>query len=123
MYSISWYFSDISQVKHSRTKFVSSYAKDFKNLIELYSEKRKATGKKLAVISHESEEQTDFDSHDAENLHETDYDDDEEDPENSSAKKNSSNGKEMSEELEDETDIIQSVDDWDGMLLFIFVCK
>ncbi|KAL1198027.1 ATP-dependent DNA helicase Q-like SIM [Cardamine amara subsp. amara] len=101
-------------VKHSRTKFASSYAKDFQNLIELYSEKRKVTGKKLAAISHESEEQTVFGYLDAETIHETDYDDDEDDPENSLAKKNSSNGKEMSEEyLEDETDTFQSVDDWD----------
>ncbi|KAG7552088.1 DEAD/DEAH box helicase domain [Arabidopsis thaliana x Arabidopsis arenosa] len=101
-------------VKHSRTKFASSYAKDFQNLIDLYSEKKKSTGKKLAVISRESEDQTDFGYHDAQNIHETDYDEDEEDQENSLAKKNSSNGKELSEEyLEDETDIFQSVDDWD----------
>ena len=109
------------QVKHSRTKSAASYAKDFQNLTDLYSGKRKATGKKLAVISLESEGQNDFGYHDAESIHETDNDDDdEEDPENSLAKQNSSNGKEMSEEyLEDETDIFQSVDDWDGMLLFI----
>lgn len=91
-------------------------------MIDLYSGKRKATGKKLAVISQGSEGQSDFGYHDAENIHETDNDDDdEEDPENSVAKQNSSNEKEMSEEyLEDETDIFQSVDDWDGMLLFIF---
>lgn len=107
------------QVKHSRTKFASSYAKDFQNLVDLYSDTRKATGKKLAVISRESEEQSDFGYHDAENIHETDYDDDEENPEDSLAKKNSSNGKKMSEEYpEDETDLFQSVDDWDGMLLF-----
>ncbi|KAL0761992.1 hypothetical protein Bca101_078142 [Brassica carinata] len=102
-------------VKHSRTKSAASYAKDFQNLIDLYSGKRKATGKKLAVISLESEGQNDFGYHDAESIHETDNDDDdEEDPENSLAKQNSSNGKEMSEEyLEDETDIFQSVDDWD----------
>uniref|UniRef100_M4D0F0 ATP-dependent DNA helicase n=1 Tax=Brassica campestris TaxID=3711 RepID=M4D0F0_BRACM len=102
-------------VKHSRTKSAASYAKDFQNLIDLYSGKRKATGKKLAVISQGSEGQSDFGYHDAENIHETDNDDDdEEDPENSVAKQNSSNGKEMSEEyLEDETDIFQSVDDWD----------
>lgn len=80
-------------VKHSRTKFASSYAKDFQNLVDLYSEKKNSTGKKLAVISRESEEQTDFGSHDSENIHETDYDEDEEDQENSLAKKNSSNGK------------------------------
>ncbi|XP_013643924.1 ATP-dependent DNA helicase Q-like SIM isoform X3 [Brassica napus] len=102
-------------VKHSRTKSAASYAKDFQNLTDLYSGKRKATGKKLAVISLESEGQNDFGYHDAESIHETDNDDDdEEDPENSLAKQNSSNGKEMSEEyLEDETDIFQSVDDWD----------
>ncbi|CAF2089323.1 unnamed protein product [Brassica napus] len=103
-------------VKHSRTKSAASYAKDFQNLIDLYSGKRKATGKKLAVISLESEGQNDFGFQDAENIHETDNDDDddEENPENSLAKQNSSNGKEMSEEyLEDETDIFQSVDDWD----------
>ncbi|ESQ32235.1 hypothetical protein EUTSA_v10003644mg [Eutrema salsugineum] len=101
-------------VKHSRTKSSASYAKDFQNLIDFYSEKRKATGKKLAVISRESEEQTDSGYHDAENIHETDSDDDEEDPENSLAKPNSSNGKEMSEDyLEDETNISQRVDDWD----------
>ncbi|WZZ01325.1 hypothetical protein YC2023_073653 [Brassica napus] len=100
-------------VKHSRTKSAASYAKDFQNLIDLYSGKRKATGKKLAVISLESEGQNDFGFQDAENIHETDNDD-EENPENSLAKQNSSNGKEMSEEyLEDETDIFQSVDDWD----------
>lgn len=112
------------QVKHSRTKFASSYAKDFQNLIDLYSGKRKTTGKKLADISGESEKQTDFDNCDAENIYKTDNDDDEEEAENSLAKKNSSRGKEMSEEyLEDETDIFQSVDDWDGMLLFIFVLE
>ncbi|KAL0890770.1 hypothetical protein Bca101_014753 [Brassica carinata] len=101
-------------VKHSRTKSAASYAKDFQNLTDLYSGKRKATGKKLAVISLESEGQNDFGYHDAENIHETDNDDDEEDPENFLAKQNSSNGKERSEEnLEDETDIFQSVDDWD----------
>ncbi|VVB15242.1 unnamed protein product [Arabis nemorensis] len=101
-------------VKHSRTKFASSYAKDFQNLIDLYSEKRKTTGKKLAVISGESEEHSDFDNSNAENIYETDDDGDEEDAENSLAKKNSSRGKEISEEyLEDETDIFQSVDDWD----------
>lgn len=105
------------QVKHSRTKF-ASYAKDFQNLVDLYSDTRKASGKKLAVNSRESEEQTDFSYHDAENIHEPDYDDDEEDPEDSLANKNSSNVKGMSEEyLEDETDILERVDDWDGMLL------
>uniref|UniRef100_A0A1J3EHW5 ATP-dependent DNA helicase n=1 Tax=Noccaea caerulescens TaxID=107243 RepID=A0A1J3EHW5_NOCCA len=100
-------------VKHSRTKS-ASYAKDFQNLVDLYSDTRKASGKKLAVNSRESEEQTDFSYHDAENIHEPDYDDDEEDPEDSLAKKNSSNVKEMSEEyLEDETDILERVDDWD----------
>uniref|UniRef100_A0A1J3I2S3 ATP-dependent DNA helicase n=1 Tax=Noccaea caerulescens TaxID=107243 RepID=A0A1J3I2S3_NOCCA len=100
-------------VKHSRTKF-ASYAKDFQNLVDLYSDTRKASGKKLAVNSRESEEQTDFSYHDAENIHEPDYDDDEEDPEDSLANKNSSNVKEMSEEyLEDETDILERVDDWD----------
>lgn len=75
------------------------------------------------MISRESEGQNGFGYHDAENIHETDHDDDdEEDLENSLAKQNSSNGKEMSEEnLEDVTDIFQSVDDWDGMLLFIFL--
>ncbi|XP_018484968.2 ATP-dependent DNA helicase Q-like SIM isoform X2 [Raphanus sativus] len=102
-------------VKHSRTKSAASYGKDFQNLIDLYSGKRKATGKKVAVISRESEGQNGFGYHDAENIHETDHDDDdEEDLENSLAKQNSSNGKEMSEEnLEDVTDIFQSVDDWD----------
>lgn len=124
MYIIKLIFHCYLQVKHSRTKFASSYAKDFQNLIDLYSEKKKSTGKKLAVISQESEEQTDFGYHDAQNIHETDYDEDEEDQENSLAKKNSSNGKELSEEyLEDETDIFQSVDDWDGKLLFSFVWK
>ncbi|CAH8390181.1 unnamed protein product [Eruca vesicaria subsp. sativa] len=101
-------------VKHSRTKSSASYAKDFQNLIDLYSGKRKATVKKLAVVSRESEGQNDFGYNDAENIHETDNDDDEEDPESSLAKENSSNGKEMSEEnLDDETDVFQSVDDWD----------
>ncbi|KAJ0253783.1 ATP-dependent DNA helicase Q-like SIM [Hirschfeldia incana] len=101
-------------VKHSRTKSAASYAKDFQSLIDLYSGKRKATGKKVAVISRESEEPNDFGYHDADNIDETDNDDDEEDPENSLAKQNSSNGKEMSEEnLEDETDIFHNVDDWD----------
>ncbi|XP_010455101.1 PREDICTED: ATP-dependent DNA helicase Q-like SIM isoform X2 [Camelina sativa] len=101
-------------VKHSRTKFASSYAKDFQNLIDLYSENKKSNGKKLAVISRESEKQTDFVYHDAENIHETDYDEDEEDQEDFLAKKNNSNGKGLSEEyLEDETDTFQSVDDWD----------
>ncbi|KAF8105476.1 hypothetical protein N665_0157s0061 [Sinapis alba] len=97
-------------VKHSRTKSAASYAKDFQNLTDFYSGKRKATGKKLAVISRESEEQNGFGYHDAENIHETDNDDDEENPENSFGKQISSNGKEMSE---DETDIFQNVDDWD----------
>lgn len=124
IYSIKLIFYCYIQVKHSRTKFASSYAKDFQNLVDLYSEKKKSNGKKLAVISRESEEQTDFGYYDAENIHETDYDEDEEDQENYLAKKNNSNGKEMSEEyLEDETDTFQSVDDWDGKLLLFFVSK
>ncbi|EOA19953.1 hypothetical protein CARUB_v10000204mg [Capsella rubella] len=101
-------------VKHSRTKFASSYAKDFQSLIDLYTEKRKLNGKKLAVISRVSDGQNDFGYIDAENIHETDYDEDDEDQENNLAKEKNSNGKEMLEEyLEDETDTFQSVDDWD----------
>lgn len=124
MYIIKPLFFCYLQVKHSRTKVASSYVKDFQNLVDLYSKSRKAPGARLAVISRDSDEQTDFGYHDAENIHETDYDDDEEHLEKSLAKKNSSNGKEMSEEyMEDETDVFQSVDDWDGMLLFIYVWK
>lgn len=103
---------------------MSSYGKDFDELIKLYGRKQKTDEKKKVFISEEPQEV--FHSSDASKLSETDsvspYDlDDDDDIEgyisvlHSKSTDGSKREKELSVEyLENDIDVFQSADDWDG---------
>ena len=102
------------QVKHSRTSSLASYAKDFSELIDIYVRKRKTGEKKQTIVSEELDDTSyGSDSYEIEDSY-TGGDVDEVD----STEENgltASKGKEMSVEyLENDVDVFQSVDDWDG---------
>lgn len=115
------------QVRHSKTSS-SSYGKDFHDLIQLYGNKQMSDGNKKVYIPEESHDV--FSSSDATRFCEVDsrspydLDGDQDDlyegdiiashPSTSDA----INGDEMSVEyLENDIDVFQSVDDWDGSYL------
>lgn len=122
------------QVKHSRTSSPSSYEKDFRELIDIYVRKRKSGDKKQTVISQELDDESDGSDSDsiseADRISPTDLNNIEDsysgrdDDEVYSVKENgsiASKGKEMSVEyLENDVDIFQGVDDWDGTSLLFF---
>lgn len=112
--------ASVFQVKHSRTSSQSSYRKDFHELIKMYMRKAKAREKKeiqefngASVSISEIDAISENDSTDVEDG------DSDRDDEMYSMKENGSKiskGKEMSiEYLENEVDVFQSVDDWDGI--------
>lgn len=116
------------QVKHSRTSSQSSYEKDFRELIDIYIRKRKTRDKKQTIMAQEVDDVSDVSDHaslsEADETSPNDLDDvedscsDRNDGEVYSTKENgstASTGKEMSVEyLENDVDIFEGVDDWDG---------
>lgn len=108
------------QVKDSRTS-KSSYRKDFCQLIDIYARKNKIGETKQTLISEEFHGQYDSDQSSSSGFNDIeDSDTDKCDDENSTKENgsNSSREKQMSVEyLENEIDVFQSVEDWDGIIL------
>ncbi|XP_057975464.1 ATP-dependent DNA helicase Q-like SIM isoform X2 [Malania oleifera] len=108
-------------VKHSRTSSPSSYEKDFHGLVDEYTKKR-MNGLKKHYVSKDSDSASDDSSssandsmNDIDNV-EDGYFDENDDEVNSADEKSStfSKGRQLSVKyLEDEADVIQTVDDWD----------
>lgn len=125
------------QVKHSRTSSPSSYKKDFCQLIDHYALKKTTNEAKCVITAKEIHNGFNFCSQssmsEAELEDENDSEDDCSDTDDDGNKFPDSNGstamegKKMSVEyLENEVDVFQSVDDWDGTnfsfsLLFILI--
>lgn len=120
------YYSS-SQVKHSRTSSPSSYRKDFSNLIDVYAGNRRFGNKKQTIISHKPDSVLDcstdcglyeVDKISPNDLEDTDDSDSDKDDEVDSSEEclpSPSKERTMSVEyLENEVDVFQSVDDWDG---------
>lgn len=111
-------------VKHSRTSSPFSYEKDFRKLIHTYTKKSMVGEKKCNIVSRNNDNVSEDSSStvngsisEAYGISVSDVDSDGDDDEVNSMKENGSsisNEKKLSVQyLEDEVDVIQSVDDWD----------
>lgn len=118
----------ILQVKHSKTSSPSSYKKDFCEVIDMYTGKRKTDERRQIISSREIKDDSDrcegVSMSDEDDLSQDEFSniDDgcsaEDNDEENLTKPNisrASKRKEMSVEyLENDMDVFQSVDDWDG---------
>lgn len=118
-------------MKHSRTSSPSSYDKDFHELIDIYVRKRKTDEKNQIIYALELNDASDtsvstsiseVDKNTENDLNDIEdgYSDKDDEEVNSNKKNGSqaSKGKEMSVDyLENEVDVFQSVDDWDGTII------
>lgn len=119
-FDVTSIFPAVLQVKHSRTS-PSSYKKDFQELIDVYARKRKAGEKQQRSFLHASDVMSKADAISQDDMSDNEDGYSDRDDEVYSTKKNGSRiskGKEMSVEyLENEVDVFQSVDDWDGSVV------
>lgn len=123
------------QVKHSRTSSPISYVNDFRELIDIYTRKKRPDKKENDVVfqdmDHDSDSSTDTSNasiFDADKMSQIELDNvedqsfSEKDDDVSSAKESqfpASDEKKLSVEyLEDECDLVQGVDDMDGNILY-----
>ena len=108
------------QVKHSR-RSESSYGTDFCQLIDIYARKKKIDETKRTLISQEFHGQSNSDHSSASDFNDIEDSDIEKSDDENSTKENGSicpRKKQMSVEyLENEIDVFQSVEDWDGIIL------
>lgn len=124
------YFWFCIQVKHTRTGSVKSYEKDFRELIESYSTKRMSDKNQHDTLLHASEDESDYSStSDADEIIQNDLKNFKDEFDGKHAKGRSistSSGtsrrkKELSVEyLEDELDVFQTGNDFDGTIAWSF---
>lgn len=99
---------------------MSSYSTDFCQLIDVYARKKKIDEMKQPLVSHESHCPSDSDDFSGSGFNDIQNIDIEESDDESSEKENGSipsRGRQMSVDyLENEVDVFQSVEDWDGIV-------